>query len=101
MVGPSTLILGHDDAESDDVDSSLCDDVADHEFGWDNESPRREVAVGRFKIDWRPITNGEYYAYWKAQETANKSPDLPASWVQVNEDISVSCFIAVVGRAAK
>ena len=73
-LGPATVELGHDDPEEDD--SSL--DVKDHELGWDNEHPRREVEVGEFRMEWRPITNGQFYEYWKSAE--GKVP-MPKLWV--------------------
>ncbi|EJD07989.1 uncharacterized protein FOMMEDRAFT_73812 [Fomitiporia mediterranea MF3/22] len=85
-LGPAVLVMGHDDAESDDLLPELEDDVQEHEFGWDNESPRREVQVGRFRVDWRPITNGEYFAFWEQSRTAD---DIPGSWVENNGQILV------------
>jgi formylglycine-generating enzyme required for sulfatase activity len=57
-LGPTELWLGHDDFEAQDVSDSTV--VDHHEFGWDNEHPRRRVVVERFKVDRLPITNGEY-----------------------------------------
>ena len=37
-----------------------------HEFGWDNENPARRVEVDRVRIEWRPVTNEEYLAFWNA-----------------------------------
>jgi formylglycine-generating enzyme required for sulfatase activity len=73
-LGPATVELGHDDPEEDD--SSL--DVKDHELGWDNEHPRREVEVAEFRIEWRPITNGQFYEYWKSAK--GKVP-MPKLWM--------------------
>ena len=93
-LGPATVELGHDDPE--EYDSSL--DVKDHEFGWDNEHPRREVEVGEFRMEWRPITNGQFYEYWKSAE--GKVP-MPKLWVMQDGQVMVSLLhaslIAVLG----
>lgn len=82
-LGPQTVTLGHDDYESDDLTVSL---DPKHAFGWDNEHPKRDVHVAEFKISWRPVTNGEFYAYWSddnLNQGANKVM-MPASWVKVD-----------------
>jgi formylglycine-generating enzyme required for sulfatase activity len=81
-LGPTTVELGHDDYEAHDA--SL--DVRDHEFGWDNEHPRRKVNVSEFRIEWRPVTNGGFYKFWKAAE--GKVP-VPKSWVMNNGNVMV------------
>ncbi|PSR70564.1 hypothetical protein PHLCEN_2v13603 [Hermanssonia centrifuga] len=82
-LGPATLTMGHDDDEADD--SSM--EVAGHEFGWDNEHPKREVRVNNFRIEWRPITNGEFYAFFTG---AGKGKiEQPASWVAVDGELQV------------
>ena len=86
-LGPATIELGHDDLQSDD--ESL--DVRDHEFGWDNEHPRHKVDVGEFRIEWRPVTNGQFYQYWK---TAEGKVPIPKSWVMHNGNIMVSNLFA-------
>lgn len=88
-LGPATIELGHDDDEADD-DST---DVDGHEFGWDNEHPKRQVQVGEFSIEWRPVTNGEFYAFWKKE--GKEKVQFPASWIEINGDVMVchfSCF---------
>lgn len=45
-------------------------------FGWDNEKPPRNVIVGEFEAQGRPISNGEYARYLQA---TNKTA-VPASW---------------------
>ncbi|KAH8115420.1 C-type lectin protein [Phellopilus nigrolimitatus] len=86
VLGPASLTMGHDDSEQDDLAPALTNDVYTHEFGWDNESPRREVQVACFRVDWRPITNGEFLAFLKAQRDA---VGLPASWTEENGQIFV------------
>jgi len=47
----------------DAFSDTVIDDVICHEFGWDNESPRRIVQVGRFNLSTWPIRNGEFYEF--------------------------------------
>jgi len=49
-------------------------------FGWDNESPRREIDVKSFRIHSRPVTNREYLEFMKT--TVNK--EHPLSWIPIN-----------------
>lgn len=84
VLGPATIVLGHDDFEADD-DST---DVAGHAFGWDNEHPQRQVQVNEFKIDWRPISNGQFYEFYKSKGKEMQVP-FPASWISVDGEIQV------------
>ena len=79
-LGPCTITMGHDDQEPDDLLPELEHDVAAHEFGWDNESPARAVEVGAFRVDWRPVTNGEFEAFWRGAGKGVVA--MPASWVE-------------------
>ena len=81
-LGPATIELGHDDSEADDA--SL--EVKDHDMGWDNEHPRHNVDVGKFRIEWRPVTNGQFYEFWKE---AGGKVALPKSWVMDGGDVMV------------
>ncbi|KIK01888.1 hypothetical protein K443DRAFT_97895 [Laccaria amethystina LaAM-08-1] len=83
-LGPTTLCLGHDDREG--CDSNAPVDL-DHEFGWDNEHPQREIKVGQFKIEWRPVTNGEFYKFYLNE--GRDKVDLPSSWVENGDEIQV------------
>lgn len=75
-LGPRTLFIGHDDIEADDNKHSSS---LGHEFGWDNESPRREVRVkGHVKVETRPVLNGEYFDWW----TTQGKEDIPALWAR-------------------
>ena len=70
-------------------------DVAKHEFGWDNESPQRIVNVDRFRISWRPVTNGEFRVFWEGE--GKGIVKLPASW-RVNDEsgeVEVSLSLSV------
>ncbi|KAG6860389.1 hypothetical protein C0995_011774 [Termitomyces sp. Mi166 len=79
-LGPAEVTLGHHDKELDDPDPILANDVDGHEFGWDNEHGVRVVRVDKFSIEWRPVTNGEFFEFF-----LGKGKDLvriPASWVE-------------------
>ncbi|OCH92651.1 hypothetical protein OBBRIDRAFT_791097 [Obba rivulosa] len=82
-LGPATVELGHDDNEADD-DST---DVAGHTFGWDNEYPRRVVDVSTFEIETRPITNGEFYEFYK--EEGRDIVQFPVSWIEIEGEVQV------------
>lgn len=86
-LGPATITLGHDDCEGDDLDPELTHRVDGHEFGWDNESPARQVEVGRVRMAWRPITNEEYLAFWNAG--GRDQVEFPPSWVSGEKGIKV------------
>ena len=87
ILGPATLILGHDDSEADDHLPELMYIVDGHDYGWDNESPQRSVEVAKFKIDWRPVTNREFYSFWKGD--GKGMVEMPKSWVDEDGDIKV------------
>mgnify|MGYP001317666552 CR=1 FL=1 len=94
VLGPGLVTLGHDDAEDDD---GVLLDVGGsaHEFGWDNEHPKRVVEVPEFRISWRPVTNGQFYQFWKTKGEDVKV-DLPASWIEEDGVLKVRTF-GVVG----
>ncbi|KAL1723779.1 C-type lectin protein [Schizophyllum commune] len=105
-LGPATITLGHDDSEGEDFlrqyaekdgqnaeDKSAQekglyteDEIVNHEFGWDNESPARATHVGAFRAEWRPVTNGEFEAYWRKSD--GKVP-MPKSWVEEEGEVKV------------
>ena len=85
-LGPAVVTLGHDDYEADDGTPYK----EGHEFGWDNEHPRRQVQIGKFRIDWRPITNGDFYLLYRGE--GKDKVQLPASWVEIDGDMRVSNF---------
>ena len=87
-LGPATVTLGHDDIEAEDYDEVKTLDVNTHEFGWDNEHPKREVEVNEFKIEWRPVSNGEFYEFWKGDGKGKVK--LPASWIEIDGVIQAS-----------
>ncbi|KAI8994191.1 DUF323 domain-containing protein [Trametes punicea] len=84
-LGPEEITLGHDDDEADD-DST---DVYGHAFGWDNEHPERKVHVGKFKIEWRPITNGQFYEFYVGEGKDSGKVKFPKSWIDINGEIFV------------
>ncbi|KAJ3534821.1 hypothetical protein NMY22_g6757 [Coprinellus aureogranulatus] len=86
VLGPDEVVLGHDDIEAEDSTAEQgAESVQKHEFGWDNESPKRVVKVDKFEISWRPVTNGEFYNFYKG-EGKGKVP-LPASWVEERDGV--------------
>ncbi|KAH7917459.1 hypothetical protein BV22DRAFT_1108567 [Leucogyrophana mollusca] len=84
-LGPTTITLGHGDSEGDDFAPGVAGDVEGHAFGWDNESPARAVEVAQFKVEWRPITNAEYLAFWET----HREVAMPPSWVQEEDGMKV------------
>lgn len=85
-LGPEVIALGRDDSE---VDDHTATDAESHEFGWDNENPRRKVEVGRFKVDFRPITVKEFFEFWMGNADEGAPKNLPASWVIEGGEIKV------------
>lgn len=88
-LGPTTVVLGHDDSEAEDKLQDVSEDIEGHTFGWDNESPRRKVEVGAFRVDWRPVSNGEFEAFWKG--SGRDKVGMPMSWVEEDGVVKVSC----------
>lgn len=93
VVDATTVTIGIDDIEIEDEDPAKSHDVVGHMFGWDNESPKRRVAVRSFIIEWRPITNGEFYEFYRrtVQDGNDRLHDgkrskltLPASWAMID-----------------
>lgn len=81
------VTLGHDDKDQEDFihvasrPSSNIDDLNEQlgspEFGWDNESPKRQVSTEAFSITAAPVTNGDYLEYLRSIG----SKEYPSSWV--------------------
>lgn len=86
-LGPATVSLGHNDIESEDTDPVKSLEVDGHEFGWDNESPKRDSHVEAFRIEWRPVTNGQFYEFYK--NGGNLKVKLPASWIEHDDEVRV------------
>ncbi|KAI1793340.1 hypothetical protein LXA43DRAFT_1002040 [Ganoderma leucocontextum] len=82
-LGPAEISLGHDDYERHD-DST---DVLGHSFGWDNEHPQRTVNVEKFKIEWRPVTNGQFYEFYMGN--GKDKVQFPKSWVELNGEVFI------------
>ncbi|KAG5339784.1 hypothetical protein C0989_003584 [Termitomyces sp. Mn162] len=87
VVGPATILLGHQDSEGDDAIPGAVEDVDNHVFGWDNESPERKFEVAAFRAEWRPITNNEFQAFWRAQGA--DCSRIPGSWVYEDGEMKV------------
>lgn len=62
----------------DDLENNL---GPDRYFGWDNEKPKRKVAVAALEAKARPITNEDYAGYLDQTHQAK----LPASWISSSE----------------
>ncbi|KAG9019743.1 hypothetical protein FRB90_009613 [Tulasnella sp. 427] len=79
--GGVEVSLGHDDVEADDTFDEL--NSPEHEFGWDNESPKRIVKLGKekVKIETRPILNGEFYEFWVKERKGKEGVAVPGLWV--------------------
>lgn len=50
-----------------------------------------EVEVGQARMEWRPVTNEEYLAFWNAG--GKTQVGLPPSWVPCEEGFEVSFFL--------
>jgi formylglycine-generating enzyme required for sulfatase activity len=81
-LGPELILVGRDDCELDDYTADEALEVKSHDFGWDNENPCRQVKVGRFRVDFRPITVKEFYEFWVSGTDERVSNNLPANWVK-------------------
>ena len=86
QLGPETITLGHDDFENEDASKA----VENHEFGWDNEHPKRQVDIGEFRIEWRPVSNGDFYEFYKAG--GSEKVALPKSWCTIDNEVCVRGF---------
>jgi formylglycine-generating enzyme required for sulfatase activity len=86
-IGPSDVIVGHDDFEAEDA-SAPEGWQSSYEFGWDNEHPKRTVSIGAVDISTRPITNGDYLGFLNKKSRLDEK-DIPASWIHVNGKIHV------------
>jgi len=85
-VPTTTITLGRDDPESADHEADGEESDA-HEYGWDNESPKREAAVpGNARIEGRCVSNAEYRAFWEGE--GRKRP-MPRSWIMIDNKLHV------------
>ena len=78
----SSISVGHDDFDHLDAESAY--NPLDT-FGWDNESPKRQVDVPAFKISLLPISNGDYLRFSKSKGEM-KDDLLPGSWMKLSDD---------------
>ncbi|OCH87672.1 hypothetical protein OBBRIDRAFT_735792 [Obba rivulosa] len=97
-VGPCTLLMGHNDQEPDDLEPALAAAPAGHAFGWDNESPKRAVELAGFRIEWRPITNGEFLAFLRGPGKDRVA--FPPSWVEDAGAVQVRTLYGPVAMEA-
>ena len=95
-LGPTKLSLGHDDPEDLDEDPELRTSFEDLEYGWDNEHPKREVEVKEFRIEWRPVTNGEFYKFYISG--GNDIVSNPASWIVDDGEFKVNITLTTYKR---
>ena len=63
-LGPDIVSVGRYVRELDDYTAGESADADSHGFGWDNENPCRQVKVGGFRVDFRPIIIKESYDFW-------------------------------------
>lgn len=91
-LGPEVILVGRDDSELDDYTADEDLDARSHDFGWDNENPRRQLEVGRFKVDFRPITVKEFYEFWVDGTDEKVSNNLPANWIEDAGEVKV-CLV--------
>ncbi|KAI6046415.1 C-type lectin protein [Pisolithus marmoratus] len=94
-IGPAKVTLGHEDCEGEDFSPEVAEIVDGHAFGWDNESPARVVEVKQIKMEWRPVTNREFFTFYKD----NKQVGLPASWIEDKGEIMVRTVYGPVSMA--
>ncbi|KAG6865949.1 hypothetical protein C0991_010204 [Blastosporella zonata] len=97
VLGPATVTLGHEDSEGDDALDGVAENVDDHVFGWDNESPARKFQVAAFRAEWRPVSNREFEAFWR--ENGADASKLPGSWVYEDGEIMVRTMYGPVPMA--
>jgi formylglycine-generating enzyme required for sulfatase activity len=89
VMGPATITLGHDDSEADDDDSEV---EPDHEYGWDNESPARSVYVEKVRVEWWPVSNGEFLVFWK---DGKNGVEMPCSWIKEDDGDVMVIFLSL------
>ncbi|KIM72320.1 hypothetical protein PILCRDRAFT_99370 [Piloderma croceum F 1598] len=94
ILGPTTTILGHYDSEADDLLPEFMHDVEGHNFGWDNESPPRALWIDKFRIDWRPISNADFFKFWMGEGCG--MVDMPKSWIGEDDVVQVRTLFGPV-----
>lgn len=79
--------IGHDDFETEDPEMSVgqANPSHEYEFGWDNEHPRRQVAIPKpVMVEKLCITNVEYLIFFRLFKD-EKELQMPESWVLSDE----------------
>lgn len=88
--GDSTISIGHDDFDHLDGVSPF---ETSYAFGWDNETPKRDVRVPAFKISKLVISNADYLAFY--QKAGCPKELLPGSWYTTeNGGVNVKVLVA-------
>jgi len=86
LLPAQTLIIGHNDEESKDLEQAS--EIANYEFGWDNEHPRRKVAVvNSVRVENQCVSNAQYATFLRSSASGAREP--PASWVQEGSEVKV------------
>jgi len=100
-LGPEMVSIGRDDREADDYIARESKGVISHDFGWDNENPCRRVGVGRFRVDFRPITGHHRRVLRVLGGGVNErvSNILPANWVE--DDVEIVVCVVRLSRFTK
>ncbi|EJT98740.1 hypothetical protein DACRYDRAFT_57088 [Dacryopinax primogenitus] len=94
LLEEGSISIGHDDFEAEDYATADESWKETHEFGWDNETPRRLVRHGSVRIEVAPITNAQYREWWEGSGRT-----MPASWVLVDGEIHVRSSPTPIVRA--
>jgi len=94
-LGPCSVSLGHDDPETEDYRSHSPMYDERHEFGWDNEHPKRMVDVKKFVIERKPISNREYYEFWSKKSGVKP----PTNWIVNESGVLVSVFALMMSTS--
>ncbi|KAJ3061194.1 hypothetical protein HDU99_005639, partial [Rhizoclosmatium hyalinum] len=96
--GATSLSIGHNDAENDD---NARTNIANHEFGWDNEHPLRNIQIppqilsNTIKVQSRKVTIGEYAAFLSTTPSPNPSL-IPSSWTPTSGTYTVKTVFGPV-----
>ena len=79
-LGPAHIVIDHIEDADDDDDSR----TNDHPSGMESERSKKRVAVDAFRIDWRPISNGQFYLFFLKEQIDHIS--VPTSWIEMSKN---------------
>eukprot|EP00210_Caulerpa_lentillifera_P000667 g644.t1 len=82
-VSADVIKIGRNDNEQDDFSK---EPSKDHQFGWDNESPERQIAVNAFQIQSRPVSVQEYVEFLNSLNVFD-SDLIPASFEVMSDRV--------------